>query len=121
MLAVVKRPVSLTHYRITKIEGGSGPEQSGNDALASVAVSVEQMSDDDAGSSMPNDFPGSLGVVAYKTEAGGVKVTNTSKRLSFNGLGTSTDIVVASARAYLAALNRLLASEQAAEKRGTAQ
>ncbi len=77
ILSVIAKPVSLTHYLVSKIEGGSGPESAGNDALASVVCSVAQ-----------------------PEETGGK---------DFTGTGTSPDIVVASARAYLGAVNRLIA------------
>ena len=92
MLAIVDRPVSLTHYVVTKIEGGSGPEQAGNDALASVVVSIEK----GGGGVTPRDYPGST----------------SSIKTQYSGTGTSTDIVIASARAYLAAINRLVDKER---------
>ena len=112
MLSIVGRPVSLTHYVVTKIEGGSGPEHAGNDALASVVVSIEKggAALPESGSTLPLDFPGSTGVTVYETEDG---VRRSVKAVQYSGTGTSTDIVVASARAYLGAINRLIAAEQA--------
>ena len=102
--------VSLTHYIVTKIEGGSGPEHAGNDALASVAVEVQKMGEgEDA--KLPSDFPGSSGLTFE--DDGEVK----RRVKSYSGTATSTDIVIASARAYIAALNRLLASEHEGPKK----
>ena len=116
MLSIVGRPVSLKNYVVTKIEGGSGPEHAGNDALASVNVSIakgtgEASAGGAAGEqTLPADFPGSTGVTVYETEDG---VRRSMKAVQYSGTGTSTDIVVASARAYIGAINRLIASEAA--------
>jgi len=92
MLSIVDRPVSLAHYVVTKIEGGSGPEHEGNDALASVVVSIEK----GGGCGATIDVPGATSARAPQ----------------YAGTGTSTDIVVASARAYLGAINRMIAAEE---------
>ena len=110
ILAIVDRPVSLQRYNITKIEGGSGPEQSGNDALASVAVEVREISGGDDGSQKtPTDYPGSMGITV---EADGAVKRKEGRSITYSGTSTSTDIVVASARAYVAALNRLISREK---------
>ena len=95
MLAIVDKPVSLTHYVVTKIEGGSGPEHEGNDALASVVVSIEKGGT--YGRGRPVDVPGAT----------------SARQPQYSGTGTSTDIVVASARAYLGAINRMVGSDAA--------
>ena len=114
ILAIVDRPVALSHYLVNKIEGGSGPEQAGNDALASVVVEVVPIGASGDGAqttgAMPSDFPGSMGVTAYKAQDGGT--TSRGRCKSYSGTGTSTDIVVASARAYVSAINRMLGATQ---------
>ena len=111
MLGAVDRSVSLTHYIVTKIEGGSGPEAAGNDALASVVTQIQAI---DNRAEMPSDFPGSMGTMAVKRESGGVTsdAKSTAKSVTFSGTSTSSDIVVASAKAYLSAINRMIGYEQ---------
>ena len=106
ILAVVDRRVSLSHYVVTKIEGGSGPDHAGNDALASV---VTQIQPTESQVNLPSDFPGSLGTTAYPVGEG---VSSAAKAVTYSGKSTSTDIVVASAHAYLSAINRMLGHEQ---------
>ena len=59
---------------------------------------------------LPSDFPGSSGLTFE--DDGEVK----RRVKSYSGTATSTDIVIAS-RAYIAALNRLLASEHEGRRR----
>jgi hypothetical protein len=42
--------------------------------------------------------------------------TSRARQAAYSGTGTSTDIVVASARAYVAAINRMLGQQLAAAK-----
>ena len=111
---IVNRPVQLTNYTVTKIEGGSGPDAPGNDALASVVTHIRAADASDGGAALPADFPGHQGVTVRPgaegdaNELGRVKGTS---GITYTGMGTSTDIIVASARAYLAAINRMAAHE----------
>jgi|MDTA01.1.fsa_nt_gb hypothetical protein len=41
ILKLIDRPIQLTNYVVTKIEGGSGPDNPGNDALASVVTHIK--------------------------------------------------------------------------------
>ena len=109
VLSIVGVPVSLTEYMVTKIEGGSGPGHNGNDALASVVTQI-CAGGGEASTALPSDFPGSLGTMAYpgKGQAG---VSRSGRAVTYSGNGTSTDIVVASARAYVAAINQMIARE----------
>jgi len=50
---------------------------------------------------------------------GEVLIRIESEGITYTGRGAATDIIVASAKAYMNALNRLLAAKGAAEKRGT--
>lgn len=115
ILQLVERPIMLTQYSVTKVEGGSGPEAAGNDALASVVAHIKEAGATDTKDALPSDFPGHQGVTV---RGGGVesghefRTTGSISGITYTGLGTSTDIVVASARAYLGAINRMLAREQ---------
>ena len=53
---------------------------------------------------LPHDFPGHQGATFREGGIGG----GAKKAVTYTGNGTSTDIIVASARAYLTAINRLL-------------
>lgn len=68
---------------------------------------------DGGAEALPADFPGHQGMTvrAGGTGLGGLK----SGATTFTGNGTSTDIIVASARAYLAAINRMVASQKPRE------
>jgi len=113
ILCIVDRPCLLTSYSVTKIEGGSGPDTPGNDALASVVTQVQL--GDCASSELQNpaDFPGSQGVTVYKTSSGEKMASpGGARRITYTGNGTSTDIIVASARAYISSINRMLDSER---------
>lgn len=116
ILRLVGRPIQLTNYVVTKIEGGSGPDEPGNDALASVVTHIKS-ADELQGTEaelLPSDFPGHQGVTVRQTpsgnELGTVKGTSGAS-ITYTGIGTSTDIIVASARAYVAAINRMIAHE----------
>ena len=52
--------------------------------------------------------------MAVKRESGGVTsdAKSTAKSVTFSGTSTSSDIVVASAKAYLSAINRMIGYEQ---------
>ena len=63
---MVKRPVLLTHYNITKIHGGSAEQAAGNDALASVVLHVQERGGESA-PALPDDFPGHHGAV-YRSD-----------------------------------------------------
>ena len=104
MLSIVGRPVSLTHYVVTKIEGGSGPDAPGNDALASVVTHIKTGGGEASSGERPASEPSGneLGVTSRGAGSSGI---------TFTGVGTSTDIIVASARAYIAAINRAIAHE----------
>jgi 2-isopropylmalate synthase len=127
ILSVIGKPIMLTKYQVTKIEGGSGPDAPGNDALASVITQIKQMRQGDVQAApMPVDFPGHMGATVRPVvnalggnELGIVKAAGPSD-VTYTGIGTSTDIIVASARAYIAAINRMIeneANEEAATKR----
>ena len=102
MLAIVDRPVSLTHYVVTKIEGGSGPDAPGNDALASVVTHIKTGAPSDAKISS-QDGP--------QLDKAGSGLGGVKGDITFTGTGTSTDIIVASARAYISAINRAIAHQ----------
>lgn len=70
-----------------------GPDAPGNDALASVVTHIKTGGAADPDASI---VPG-----RGTTGLGGM-----SSDITFTGTGTSTDIVVASARAYISAINR---------------
>jgi len=112
ILKLVSRPIQLTNYVVTKIEGGSGPDSPGNDALASVVTHIKVGGEMPA-EEMPADFPGHQGTVVRTTPTGNeLGVTSRGGReVTYTGIGTSTDIIVASARAYIAAINRSIAHE----------
>jgi len=104
---MVKRPATLTHYNISKVHGGT--ETPGNDALASVVLHIQERGGDEA-PAMPDDFPGHQGAV-YRPNDLSDHMPRKSKpgaTLTYNGNGTSTDVIVASAKAYLDALNRMI-------------
>jgi len=117
ILKLVGRPVQLTQYVVTKIEGGSGPDEPGNDALASVVTHIKagQVGSEDGNAPLlPSDFPGHQGVTVRSDPSGnelGIVKNAASGGITFTGIGTSTDIIVASARAYVAAINRMAAHE----------
>lgn len=69
ILKLVDRPVRLTNYVVTKIEGGSGPEHAGNDALASVVTHIKNTTVGDK-SSLPADFPGHQGTTVREGASG---------------------------------------------------
>jgi len=118
ILKLVARPIQLTNYVVTKIEGGSGPDSPGNDALASVVTHIKVGGDVEP-AAMPADFPGHQGTVVRTTPQGNeLGVTSRGGRqVTYTGIGTSTDIIVASARAYIAAINRSIAHEATEEGR----
>jgi len=60
---------------------------------------------------MPHDFPGDQGTI-YR-EGSGFGVVKPKSSILYTGHGTSTDIIVASARAYLTAINRMIALKDA--------
>jgi len=114
---MVKRPASLTHYNITKIHGGT--VGTGNDSLASVVLRIQG---EEEAPVLPHDFPGHQGATFRRN--GNVTATFRESQLSddfvkskvgstptYNGNGTSTDVIVASARAYLDAMNRMIDSQ----------
>jgi hypothetical protein len=69
ILKLVDRPVRLTNYVVTKIEGGSGPEHAGNDALASVVTHIKNVAVADQGA-LPSDFPGHQGTTVREGASG---------------------------------------------------
>ena len=86
-----------------------GTETPGNDALASVVLHIQERGGDEA-PAMPDDFPGHQGAV-YRPNDLSDHMPRKSKpgaTLTYNGNGTSTDVIVASAKAYLDALNRMI-------------
>lgn len=107
ILKLIERPLILTQYQVTKIEGGSGPDAPGNDALASVITQIKAPSVDDTSTALPADFPGHQGVQVRGNEFAPARTTG----ITYTGIGTSTDIIVASARAYIAAINRMVEHE----------
>jgi len=109
ILKVAKKDVSLSLYNVTKIEGGSGPDNPGNDALASVTAHITPRTSAPA-TALPVDFPGHQGVTVRS--AGDIALGVGKKEMVYTGNGTSTDIIVASARAYVNALNRMAHSEK---------
>ena len=63
----------LTQYVVTKIEGGSGPDEPGNDALASVVTHIKagQVGSEDGNAPLlPSDFPGHQGVTVRSDPSG---------------------------------------------------
>jgi 2-isopropylmalate synthase len=112
---MVKRPATLTHYNITKIHGGTATP--GNDALASVVLHIQERGGDGA-PALPDDFPGHHGAV-YREASLSDHMPLKSKPGSlptYNGNGTSTDVIVASAKAYLDALNRMIDAQDKRSK-----
>ena len=113
ILKLVGRPVTLTQYQVTGISGGSGPDAPGNDALASVVTQIKSPSSAVDAAELPSDFPGHMGAtvrpVGVGNELGVIK--GTSAGITYTGIGASTDIIVASARAYISAINRLIDHE----------
>jgi len=102
---------------VTKIEGGSGPDAPGNDALASVVTHIKSATVEQGATgteALPSDFPGHQGVTVRPTPSGNeLGMVKGGKSITYSGTGTSTDIIVASARAYVAAINRMVAHESA--------
>tara|TARA_B110001452_G_scaffold266668_1_gene274158 strand:+ start:287 stop:2071 length:1785 start_codon:yes stop_codon:yes gene_type:complete len=115
---ISKRPVTLTSYTITKIHGGSDEKLSGNDALASVTLHIQERGGEDV-PDVPDDFPGHHGAVFRDASTGSddhlPKKSKPGAR-AYSGNGTSTDIIVASAKAYLDALNRMIDAKRPAQK-----
>ena len=90
---IVQKSIKLEKYSVTKIHGGTdGP---GNDALASTMVHIQHL-DEEGDILVPKDFPGHHGAIFDQF---GNK-QHLADKLTFSGTGTSTDIVVASAKAY---------------------
>ena len=104
IIQLIEQPVQLTKYVVTKIEGGSGPDAPGNDALASVVTHIKTGEFADPSASVQ---PGSGDSSAPTRGSGGLG--GISSEITHTGTGTSTDIIVASARAYVAAINRAMA------------
>jgi len=100
ILRVIKRPIQLTQYSVTGIEGGT--DAPGNDALASIVLHIREPEASEE--PLPHDFPGHQGATVRDGQSFGAA----KKAPTYTGNGTSTDIIVASARAYLTAINRLL-------------
>ena len=120
---LVDRRVQLTLYNVTKIEGGSGPDNPGNDALASVVTHITTQATSGAagegeGEELPVDFPGHQGLQVRSGEGQELGVVKSAGRvITYTGNGTSTDIIVASARAYVTAINRMIEREEKAPAR----
>jgi len=114
ILKLIDRPITLVQYQVSKIEGGSGPDAPGNDALASVVTQIRPAKAEEASVELPADFPGHQGatvrVSAEGNELGVVKAASTGG-ITYTGIGHSTDIIVASARSYIAAINRMVDHE----------
>ena len=95
---------------MTKIEGGT--DAPGNDALASIVLHIREPEDLGV---LPADFPGHQGAVIREDGSlpldGGQGIGGMAKGVVHIGNGTSTDIIVASARACIAAINRAIAHE----------
>jgi 2-isopropylmalate synthase len=117
ILKLIDRPLTLTQYQVTKIEGGSGPDAPGNDALASVVTQIKAAkAQEQASVELPADFPGHHGatvrpVVSPEGNELGVVKTASTGGIAYTGIGHSTDIIVASARAYISAINRMVEHE----------
>ena len=116
ILKVLQRPITLTSYQVTKIEGGSGPDAPGNDALASVVTQIKSSQGSQASSELPSDFPGHHGATVREVHGPegnelGIVKTAAAGGITYTGIGTSTDIIVASARSYIAAINRMIDHE----------
>ena len=75
ILKLIERPLILTQYQVTKIEGGSGPDAPGNDALASVITQIKAPSVDDTSTALPADFPGHQGVQVRGNEFAPARTT----------------------------------------------
>jgi len=107
ILRILNRPIQLTSYTVTKIEGGT--DAPGNDALASIVLHIREPEDLGV---LPADFPGHQGAVIREDGSlpldGGQGIGGMAKGVVHIGNGTSTDIIVASAKAYLSAVNRML-------------
>jgi len=104
---MVKRPASLTHYNITKIHGGT--VGTGNDSLASVVLRIQG---EEEAPVLPHDFPGHQGATFRESQLSDDFVkSKVGSTPTYNGNGTSTDVIVASARAYLDAMNRMIDSQ----------
>jgi len=102
--------VVLNHYNISKIHGGDS-NAPGNDALASVVLHITERATEPAGpgaAEAVDDMGVALSSIndhmPTKRKPGGKTV--------YSGNGTSTDIVVASAKAYLDALNRMVDAQK---------
>lgn len=65
-----------------------------------------------------SDFPGHQGAIYMQADDGSPELVNTvsGKRTgrTFTGTGSSTDIVVASAQAYLGAINKMIEQDERA-------
>ena len=102
--------VSRTHYIVTKVDG---PEAAGNDALASVVTHTDpshRQSRRDAIRFRDRwaRWQSSVRVAASRA----MQSPQPSRSVTFSGTSTSSDIVVASAKAYLSAINRMIGYEQ---------
>jgi len=109
ILRIINRPVKLTQYSVTKIEGGTShlANAPGNDALASIVLHIQSGAERTA---VPADFPAKSSGI-YFAEGHELGVVTPGKQVQYTGTGTSTDIIVASARAYLGAINRMIDAE----------
>ena len=106
ILRIIDRPVQLTQYTVTKIHGGT--DSPGNDALASIVLHIQ--SPNAAQQERPKDFPSKSSGI-YFADGRSLGVLTQEKQNTYTGTGTSTDIIVASARAYLFAINRMIDAE----------
>eukprot|EP00965_Chrysotila_dentata_P089243 2946903-Pleurochrysis_carterae.AAC.1 len=107
ILRIVNRPVKLSQYSVTKISGGTNAP--GNDALASIVL---QITSDSSFEEVPADFPAkSSGIYFAEGNELGVVKSAANATPTFSGTGSSTDIIVASAKAYLGAINRMIDAE----------
>lgn len=110
ILSIVKKPITLKQYNVTKIHGGSGGP--GNDALASIVLHIQG---EESSSPAEADYPGHQGAIYMEADDGMPELVNSGPSKTgvrtYTGTGSSTDIVVASAQAYLGAINKMIDQE----------
>lgn len=82
---IVNEPNTLTEFHVDAVTEGI-------DSLGKVTIRIQPHAEEEAGMTHPQ--------------------TGSSRARTFSGHGTSTDIVVASARAYVSALNKMLAARE---------
>jgi len=110
IMRILNERVTLTQYRITKIHGGTNERSGGNDALASVVVNIQRERGDDEAQA-PDASLSTEGQLAARMSHD-LAQSRQGRDATYTGTGTSTDIITASAKAYIQAINRMLHAEQ---------